>query len=37
MVKSEDALNTTSESQVTLEVLRLDTGSAVAVVGTPSM
>jgi uncharacterized membrane protein len=35
MAKSEDTLNTTRESRVTLEVLRLDTGSAVAVVGHP--
>ena len=35
MSKSEDTLNTTRASQVTLEVLRLDTGSAVAVVGHP--
>jgi uncharacterized membrane protein len=35
MSKSEDTLNTTRAGQVTLEVLRLDTGSAVAVVGHP--
>jgi uncharacterized membrane protein len=35
MAKSVDTLNATRESRVTLEVLRLDTGSAVAVVGHP--